>query len=793
MHRTRHESLDFLGSGGASELPPHEEWAAFLSTSMTALATTDDEPETESPNRQRHAASADASPFGKALAVDTFDGSQRGAFGGGDDDTVPGFLGGTGAASGARKPRGGSMSESLTSSTGSSPSGVAWRPLGRRLTAPHIQPPVASSASSSSLSSTTSIENQLEQPLETGAAPPTFMRLASSPALSSGSHRQLHHAASLRDVVTSCLSSSGSSFYDSSSSSDEETSAQGNAGKQTGAAGEIPTSGGSIRPGIIDVDPSYAESCLPVLSALPGSKMSASEGGTLSRSNSLAHVKSPVLSSRKDSATWQLQDEEFITSPRFGSLRGSNQLDSPPPPPAMGMFSRTSGSFMQDESSNQFEDDFRSGSSRAAKDMRASSVDFTFSRPQFDVNPPLPPPQEPMQRLRARSFSYSATYGSGGFQPPPNAYGKQYAPLPNQPPQMHPAMPQDFPPTLRGFHNARGPPPSAGNQHMAQHMSPVQPPPSGIRPPRVSIPADSPMHQYHQFGPPMLYRRYSTDTFVAPPYRDTFPNEREPPNRQGLNGRGMRSYSVEYGNFGSRPVRSQSMEGEQLFAEEQPNMGYPPLLSRSNSAGVSFDWSRSRMDNAPSPPLPPDVRPSPASTGHYATSPRPEAYYDVEFKRGRQEVFAGRAIYNPGEYVKVEADRGEDIGRIVQRTTDLTKIHGDVSDEVAARPKRHDLPTKKIIGVASQRECEMLSEQRKEEQDVFEVCKSKVRQRLLPMNVIDAEYQFDRHKLTFFFEADRRIDFRELVRDLFAIYKTRIWLQQVVPTGKKTSGDSDGN
>ena len=47
------------------------------------------------------------------------------------------------------------------------------------------------------------------------------------------------------------------------------------------------------------------------------------------------------------------------------------------------------------------------------------------------------------------------------------------------------------------------------------------------------------------------------------------------------------------------------------------------------------------------------------------------------------------------------------------------------------------------------------------------------------MHVLDAEYQFDRHKLTFFFEADGRIDFRELVRDLFSIYKTRIWMQQV--------------
>lgn len=47
------------------------------------------------------------------------------------------------------------------------------------------------------------------------------------------------------------------------------------------------------------------------------------------------------------------------------------------------------------------------------------------------------------------------------------------------------------------------------------------------------------------------------------------------------------------------------------------------------------------------------------------------------------------------------------------------------------------------------------------------------------MQVLDAEYQFDRHKLTFYFEADRRIDFRELVSELFSQYKTRIWMQQV--------------
>lgn len=53
---------------------------------------------------------------------------------------------------------------------------------------------------------------------------------------------------------------------------------------------------------------------------------------------------------------------------------------------------------------------------------------------------------------------------------------------------------------------------------------------------------------------------------------------------------------------------------------------------------------------------------------------------------------------------------------------------------------------------------------------------------MLPMSILDAEYQFDRHKLTFFFEADRRIDFRELVSELFSLYKTRIWMQQVDTT-----------
>ncbi|KAI9913293.1 hypothetical protein PsorP6_005398 [Peronosclerospora sorghi] len=710
MHRTRHSSLDCPAAS-------QEEWTEFLSTSMMALSTAENEtsrafPIPHSPIYRRH-------PF------------QPSDF---DRQSV--------------KPRGMSMSETM-----SCPSMDAWRPLGRRAMSPPNTTITRSSSNSPGSNSPLSLsDNQTEhgETLLSTAFGNTTVRGKSIDS----KDIKLQHGASCLGIVSSCLSSSGSSLGDASSSEEEQ---------QREGHSPVPPP---------PVDPSYAESCLPVLAQLPQPPRSISvDSGSGARSNSLGHVKSPVIGNRKDTQTWQLQDEEsfFMTSPRFGSSLGNRE-----------------------EGEHLFGGDSVSSLlCTLTKESRASSVDFTLGRPH-EINPPLPPPQEPLQRLRARSFSYSAAYGSSGYNP----FNKQqYGPPP--PRQQHMQQPQqamghDFPQTLRSFHAASG----------MMQPGQLQPPPAGVRPPRVSIPTDSPMHQY-QYGPPMPYCRYS-ETFSMPRYMDSYTAEQqENLSRQGTSGRVMRSYSMEYGNYPStRQVRSQSMEAPQLFASG-PQMEYSPSLCRSNSAGVTFDWSRGRMETTP--PLPPDVRPVVGNGTAHFPPPPPEAYYDVEFKRGRQEVFAGRAAYKPGEYVKVEADRGEDIGRIVQRTSDLSKgvagnETGTSGEESMGRSKRHELPTKKIICVASQRELEVLNEQvlaqvikhllvfaqRKEEHEVFEVCKSKVRQRLLPMNVIDAEYQFDRHKLTFFFEADRRIDFRELVRDLFAIYKTRIWLQQVIPSGKKT-------
>ena len=87
---------------------------------------------------------------------------------------------------------------------------------------------------------------------------------------------------------------------------------------------------------------------------------------------------------------------------------------------------------------------------------------------------------------------------------------------------------------------------------------------------------------------------------------------------------------------------------------------------------------------------------------------------------------------------------------------------------------------KNVLRHAEAAEVALMAKKLADEESAVRSCHTKVTDRALPMKLLDAEYQFDRHKLTFFFEAERRIDFRELVRDLFASFKTRIWMQQVV-------------
>ncbi|KDO24343.1 hypothetical protein SPRG_10420 [Saprolegnia parasitica CBS 223.65] len=207
------------------------------------------------------------------------------------------------------------------------------------------------------------------------------------------------------------------------------------------------------------------------------------------------------------------------------------------------------------------------------------------------------------------------------------------------------------------------------------------------------------------------------------------------------------------------------------------NMRQPPLPTKQQAGNQYAEWQRPANDFAP--PLPPDSGAyygnATATTNNYAEY-MPEAYYEVQFKRCRKDIFSGLGGFKLGDYVKVEGDRGEDVGHVIRMAPDAKTLRSDSDSKEPAPMKRARHASRKR---------ERAHAFARAEQEVLQVCRSKVRQRMLPMNVIDAEYQFDRHKLTFFFEADRRIDFRELVRDLFAIYKTRIWLQQVVSVHKK--------
>ncbi|KAJ3293024.1 hypothetical protein HK104_004811 [Borealophlyctis nickersoniae] len=163
--------------------------------------------------------------------------------------------------------------------------------------------------------------------------------------------------------------------------------------------------------------------------------------------------------------------------------------------------------------------------------------------------------------------------------------------------------------------------------------------------------------------------------------------------------------------------------------------------------------------------------------------------YVVEFKAGRTDFFyvADPSIgpIKKGDLCIVEADRGKDLGKIIvdniqnaQQLQIYQAQHGDMLDTHGTPREVHP---KRVIRLAQPTEITLLVGKSQDEAKAMSVCQSKIRMKKLPMEIVDAEYQWDRRKLTFYFVADRRIDFRELVRDLFKIYKTRIWMCAVNP------------
>lgn len=130
-------------------------------------------------------------------------------------------------------------------------------------------------------------------------------------------------------------------------------------------------------------------------------------------------------------------------------------------------------------------------------------------------------------------------------------------------------------------------------------------------------------------------------------------------------------------------------------------------------------------------------------------------------------------FFNPGyiqlnlkDKVIVETSMGEDIGEVVISKREIP------DDKLTTG-------LKKVIRLANSKDLKKLEDNKIKEKKAFQTCKEKIQKHKLDMNLVDVEYKFDNSKIIFYFTADGRVDFRELVKDLAAIYKTRIELRQI--------------
>ena len=140
----------------------------------------------------------------------------------------------------------------------------------------------------------------------------------------------------------------------------------------------------------------------------------------------------------------------------------------------------------------------------------------------------------------------------------------------------------------------------------------------------------------------------------------------------------------------------------------------------------------------------------------------------VRFRKAGKIYYFNPAKYKikKGDHVIVETARGVEFGTVVLGPKKIT------DDEVVQ-------PLKPVIRVATAQDYKTEERNREKEKDAFRICQEKIQKHGLGMKLVDTEYTFDNNKILFYFTADGRIDFRELVKDLAAVFKTRIELRQI--------------
>ncbi len=162
----------------------------------------------------------------------------------------------------------------------------------------------------------------------------------------------------------------------------------------------------------------------------------------------------------------------------------------------------------------------------------------------------------------------------------------------------------------------------------------------------------------------------------------------------------------------------------------------------------------------------PDNKPQ----GHAESSERPSdaPLVTVQFKGHRKGYYHNKrgVELTTGDYCLVEADRGRDLGRVCYIGPGKSKWWRQAGGQG-------------IIGLAESGDLKRLHENRADEWEYYDICLEKIQLRKLRMNLVTVERQFDRNKITFYFTAEKRVDFRKLVKDLASVFRTRIELRQI--------------
>ena len=140
----------------------------------------------------------------------------------------------------------------------------------------------------------------------------------------------------------------------------------------------------------------------------------------------------------------------------------------------------------------------------------------------------------------------------------------------------------------------------------------------------------------------------------------------------------------------------------------------------------------------------------------------------IRFKNGGKDYFFdpdGNTV-KVGDKIIVEMQRGKEMGTV-------SEVNHEVDDDKIVKPLR------KMLRFATQKDFDRIEENHKKEAEAFKICEKKIEEHKLDMKLTKVEYSFDSSQIVFFFTADGRVDFRELVKDLASEFHTRIELRQI--------------